>query len=320
MVLVKVNHTVNLFGSIGCFLFLLLSMPFIRSALFGDNAKILDMFDPDSVAGAGPLQQVMKYVLLVPYYINESIFRNFDFGNFNLLVFFIFTPVVYRYFSFSKNYKEFLVLFFLFFPAPLLFLSTFTKDVLLCFALFLSFGYTKSLERKWKPVFFFVYATFLRPYLFWVYFSLRAKNLKYALFIVLVFLLLIFNVDFLSEAFFKVLNRRMVESSYVANSAINQTIIVEGVDTIFLMLLEVVPQFLLPIVYDFNLKTLILQSYILFYLCVFIIYRNKYSNTLLGLFFMYIILDPDLGAFFRHLASFFVLFPLAIYYKRVNND
>ena len=129
-------HKRDFFGILGVLFYYVLSLPIIRSTLFGEKGKILDAFSGEVASSGDLVKQVGQTVLLIPFFLNKYFFSYFDMNNINLLVLTIMTPIVYRYFCYSKSIHSFLLLLFLFFPAPLLFLSTFTKDTILVLFLF----------------------------------------------------------------------------------------------------------------------------------------------------------------------------------------
>lgn len=302
----------SFFGSLGVVFYYILSLPFIRSVLFGDKAKVLDAFSGEVVVGTDLVKVVGQSILFIPYVLNTYIFSNFEFNNLNFLVLLIMSPVVYRYFSFSKGFYSFFLLLFLFFPAPLLFLSTFTKDTMLVFFLFISYGYYKNLQIRNNYLYFTLYALLMRPYLFWVPLVVNSKNITRALFGVSFIFILFLQFEITSDVIYRIFNRRLVETLYVANSKIDQTVIVRDSFDIIAMIFEVFPQIFFPVFYDFGLKTCILQVYILLIVLISILKRNSYSNVLLLLMVLYAVLDPDLGAYFRHLSSFFIFFPILL--------
>lgn len=303
------------FGSLGVGFYYVLSLPFIRSVLFGDKAKVLDAFSGE-IAGGDLVRVVGQSILFIPYIFNKYMFSYFEFANLNFLVLFIMTPIVYRYFSFSRSFLSFFLLLFLFFPAPLLFLSTFTKDTILVFLLFMSYGYYKNLQLRKNYLYFTVYALLMRPYLFWVPLVLNSKNITRALFGVSAIFILFLQFEITSDIIYKIFNRRLVETLYVANSKIEQTVIVRDAFDIVAMIIEVFPQIFLPVLFDFSLKSFVLQVYILLVLLIAILKRNPYSNVILLLMILYAVLDPDLGAYFRHVSSFFIFFPILLGLKR----
>lgn len=309
------------FASIGVFYYLILCAPFIRQVLFGDGAKILDMYSGELSDGAGDAFSFFtKYVLFIPYFLNQNLFSYFDVAGSNILVMAIMSVVVYRYFSYARSWKSFIFLAFLFIPVPLLFLSSFNKDVLLVVAVFFAYGYRKDLSCRDSWYVFFAYAFFMRAYLMVVPAILKIRNLAPFVLFSMFVLIIGLNVDGVSEVFFRLFNRRLVEKGFSANSELNQTVVVDGVLTLVEMLLEVLPQIVFPIFYSFGLKTIFFQIYVSLFLWTCVFYRNVYSNLFLFLFFFYSILDPDLGAFFRHLTSFFILFPLMLGMKRMLNE
>ena len=307
----KINK-VKFFGTLGVFFYYILSLPFIRSALFGEKGKILDAFDGQVSNGGDVVQFVGQSVLVIPYALNNYIFAPFDFNNMNVLVLLLMTPIVYRYFCFSRGFVSFVLLLFLFFPAPLLFLSTFTKETILVVCLFFSYGYYKELSIRNNFIYFTAYAITMRPYLFWVPLVIKFRKISGAVFGVFFIFLILLQFDLTSEIIFRIFNRRLVETLYDANSQIVQSVVVREPFDILLMSLEVLPQVFLPILFGFGLKSIIFQIYIFLLVALSIVRRNSYSNIVLILMVMYAILDPDLGAYFRHLSSFFIIFPMVI--------
>lgn len=308
----SIREKTSWYGSVGVIFYFILSMPVIRSMLFGEKGKVLDDFS-GNVSFAGDIINIVgQVVLLIPFYLNEYFFSRFDFNEFNIAVFILFCPVVYRYFALSKSISSFLILLFLFFPAPLLFLSTFNKETLLVLSLFLAYGYTSSLLPLSRGRIFFLYALVLRPYLLFLPFIINSKNfIRMALgsFVVLLISLLF---EITREIIFSLFNRRLAEKSLEANSEIIQSTYVSSLYDVFSVLGEVLPQILFPFFLEANLKNFIFQSYVSVFIFLCIKFRNNYSNALLALFSLYVILDPDLGAFFRHLSSFFILFPMML--------
>lgn len=300
------------YGVVGVIFYFILSLPFIRSVLFGEKPKILDSFNGEVVGDGDIVRYVGQLILFIPYTLNVHVFSMFDFNNMNILVLILMTPIVYRYFSFSNCWTNFFILLFLFFPAPLLFLSTFTKETILVVCLFFSYGYYKNLNSRSDPIYFSVYAVVMRPYLFWVPLVIKSKNIGRALMCVLVLFILLLQFELTSEIVYRILNRRLVETLYIANSKLVQTVVVRDSYDIVSMMLEVFPQIFTPILFGISMKSIVFQIYILFLMYICTVKRNPYSNVILILMVMYAVLDPDLGAYFRHLSSFFIFFPLIL--------
>lgn len=301
----------------GVLFYYTLSLPIIRSLLFGEKGKILDAFDGEISGGGDIVKYVGQSILFIPYTLNKHVFSIFDFNNLNFLVLGLMTPIVYRYFCHSRCLPTFLMLLFLFFPAPLLFLSTFTKDTILVFFLFLSYGYYRNLQLRDSSIYFIFYTLIMRPYLFWVPLVINSKDISRALLGVLLIFILFLQFDLTSEIIYRIFNRRLVETLYVANSKIIQTVIVRDFYDILFMIKEVFPQIFFPIFFGIGLKSIIFQAYIVVIISASIVKRNSYSNIILILMFMYAVLDPDLGAYFRHITSFFVFFPMLLGLNRV---
>jgi hypothetical protein len=306
---------INGFGLLGCVFYALLSMPFLRSLLFGEKAKVLDAFSGNVVLGNDIIKFLGQAVLIIPFYLNQYIFEFFNFNNFNLLVFLLFIPVVYCYFSFATKPSKFLTLLLLFSPAPLLFLSNFNKETIMVLFLFIAFGYDFNLNARVKSLYFYLYSLCMRPYLIWVPLVLKSKNMFRATGVMLLLFFTIVNFATTKELVFRLFNRRLAEKADTANSEIIQSVYVQDLGDIFNVLVEVVPQILMPFLLNPGFKNFIFQSYISFFLFLCIVHRNKYSNVMLCLILLYVVLDPDLGAFFRHITSFFIIFPLLLSYQ-----
>ena len=314
--MIKKNHKftkLNYFGLIGVAYYYFLSLPIIRNLLFGEGAKILEIYDGEldnEVAGAFEL--FSQFALYFPYLIYNKIFVYFDMGGINLLVVTIMSIIIYRYFSFSKNFTEFTLLAFLLLPAPLLFLSSYNKEIILVLSLFFAYGYNKNLRYWNKGYIFFIYAFLMRGYLMFVPLLMGIRKIGYFVLASMILFVVGMSINPIAEILFRLFNRRLVEKGYSANSEIIQTITVNGYSSLVQMLFEVIPQIFFPIFYGVNLKSIFFQMYISMLLYICILYRNKYSNIIIGLMIFYILLDPDLGAYFRHLTSFFILFPLLL--------
>lgn len=305
-------HKRNFFGVLGVLFYYTLSFPVIRSILFGEKGKILDAFSGEVMSSGDMVKQVGQTVLLIPFFLNKYFFSYFDINNVNVLVLGLMTPIVYRYFCYSKSIHSFLLLLFLFFPAPLLFLSTFTKDTLLVLFLFFSYGYYRNLELRGNPMYFLIYIVSMRPYLIWVPMVLKSKDMVKGLIIVAVMFVLLLQFDITNEIIYRIFNRRLVDTLYDANSQIYQSIIVREPFHIVQMIYEVFPQVFFPIFFGVGLKSIAFQLYIFIIILVSIARRNPYSNTIIALMFMYAVLDPDLGAYLRHVSSFFIFFPMIL--------
>lgn len=302
----------SLFGSVGVFLYSILSIPLIRKFLFGEKAKVLDEFSGDAEFKGDVVNFVGQAVLLIPYNLNVHFFSYFDFNDFNIAVFLFFMPVVYRYFSFCKNPFSFFLLAFLFFPAPLLFLSNFNKETILVLSLFFAFGYNKQLVVFSRGYFFIIYSILMRPYLLWVPMLLKCKNVFNMTIVLGVVFFIALSFDVSQKIVFRLFNRRLAEKAEDANSEIIQSVFVNSVGDVFRVLYEVCPQILFPFFLDPSFKTFVFQLYLNLFLILCFVFRNKYSNLLIYLFLLYVVLDPDLGAFFRHITSYFILFPLML--------
>lgn len=305
-------HKRNFFGILGVLFYYVLSLPIIRSNLFGEKGKILDAFSGEVARSGDIVKQVGQTVLLIPFLLNKYIFSYFDIINVNLLVLGVMTPVVYRYFCYSKSIYSFSLLLFLFFPAPLLFLSTFTKDTMLVLFLFFSYGYYRNLELREQPIYFLIYIVTMRPYLIWVPMVLKAKDMVKGVIIVGVLFVFLLQFDVTNEIIYRIFNRRLVDTLYDANSQISQSIIVREPFHILQMIYEVFPQVFFPIFFGVGLKNIVFQLYIFIIILLLIVRRNSYSNTIAALMFMYAVLDPDLGAYLRHVSSFFIFFPMIL--------
>lgn len=305
-------HKRNFFGLIGVLFYYVLSLPIIRNMLFGEKGKILDAFSGEIVSSGDMVKQMGQTVLLIPFLLNKHFFSYFDINNINILVLGLMTPIVYRYFCYSKSINSFLLLLFLFFPAPLLFLSTFTKDTLLVLFLFFSYGYYRNLELRENPIYFVLYIFSMRPYLLWVPIVLKSRDMVKGLIILCAIFALLLQFELTNEIIYRIFNRRLVDTLYDANSQISQTVIVREPYHIFQMIFEVFPQVFFPILFNFGLKSFVFQIYIVVVFSVSIARRNSYSNTIITLMIMYAVLDPDLGAYLRHVSSFFIFFPMIL--------
>lgn len=303
----------NYFGLIGVAYYYVLSLPIIRNILFGEGAKILEIYDGEldnEVAGA--FEVFTQFALYFPYLIYNKIFIYFDIGGINVLVMLIMSIIIYRYFSHSKNFTEFILLAFLLLPAPLLFLSSFNKEIILVLSLFFAYGYNKRLRYWNKGYVFFIYAFLMRGYLMFVPLLMGIRKIGYFIIASLTLFIIGMSIEPVSEILFRLFNRRLAEKGYIANSEIIQTITVDGYSSLLYMLYEVIPQIFFPIFYSLSLKSIFFQLYIMTLLYICLLYRNNYSNIIIGLMIFYIVLDPDLGAYFRHLTSFFIFFPLLL--------
>jgi len=78
------------------------------------------------------------------------------------------------------------------------------------------------------------------------------------------------------------------------------------------MLGEVVPQIFTPFFLEATLKNLVFQIYIWTLIAFMLLANNKESRVFFFLIPLYVMLDPDLGAFFRHIVSFFLFFPFLL--------
>jgi hypothetical protein len=301
----------NPYGVAGVFLYIALCAPVIRSLLFGGGLRILDRYSGDLTASDGEAFTFFtKFVLYVPYLINEHIFRHFDVFNINILVIVTCIPIVYRYFSFSEGWRTFFLLAFLFLPVPLVTLSTFTKDYILVICLFFSYGYSSNGTVRTNWMLFFLYSFFLRAYLVIVPYLLSSKKNTYHYAGILLIAFLLLNTEQGSDVLFRLFNRRMADQSFEANSEIEQTVYVKSFFDIVYMLFEVLPQIIFPVFYNMGMKSIFFQTYVWTLLLISVYFRSKYSNVMLVMFILYVIIDPDLGAFIRHISSFFILFPL----------
>lgn len=304
----NLNHT----GVVGVIIYLILSLPLLRNSLFGEKFKILDFYDGQLVEQADTFLFLAQFALYIPYWLDIYLFNFFEMGGVNFLVIIIMMPIVYRYFSFSRSKLEFIILLILFAPAPLLFLSTYNKEILLVIFLFMAYGYDKKLVVSSRGRWFLAYALTMRAYLVIIPLLMAVRDTRrFVLGAFLIFFLLISN-DYTNGFVYRIFNRRLAEKGFDANSEIIQTVFVDSIYSLLAMLSEVLPQLLLPFLYNPNLKTLFFQIYVFLFLWCCIYYRSNYSNIMLVLFGFYCILDPDLGAFFRHLTSFFILFPLLL--------
>ena len=305
-------HKRKVFGLIGVLFYYVLSLPIIRNMLFGEKGKILDAFSGEIASSGDMVKQIGQTVLLIPFFLNKYFFSYFDINNINIVVLAMMTPIVYRYFCYSKSIHSFLLLLFLFFPAPLLFLSTFTKDTLLVLFLFFSYGYYRNLELRENPICFFLYIFSMRPYLLWVPIVLKSRDMVKGVIILCAIFSLLLQFETTNEIIYRIFNRRLVDTLYDANSQIFQTVIVREPYHIFQMIFEVFPQVFFPILFGMGLKSLVFQIYIFVVFFVSIARRNSYSNTVITLMIMYAVLDPDLGAYLRHVSSFFIFFPMVL--------
>lgn len=288
-------------------------MPFIRGVLFGDGFKILDFYDGQLVTDASDgFFFLAQFALYFPYLFYKYLFTYFDVLGLNVLVIALSTPIVYRYFCHAKNELQLVLLMFLFVPVPLLFLSSYNKDFVLVVFLYFSYGYGRDLLVYSRGYLFLVYAVLMRAYLVFVPLIMSVRDSKrFFLASFLMFVGMASN-EYTGYYIYRLFNRRLAEKGFDANSEILQTVEVSDFLSMLKMLLEVVPQVLMPIFYGVGLKTIFFQMYVSVFLVCCIYFRSRYSNVLLVLFIFYTILDPDLGAFFRHLTSFFILFPLML--------
>lgn len=298
------------YGLIGVFIYYALSLPFLRELLFSKGVTILSRFSGELNSGLDTFSFLAQLTLVVPYSANEYVFKYFDIGDLNILVLAIFTPIVYRYFSLAVSQISFLILVFIFIPVPLQFLSTFTKEVILILFLYMAYGVNSQFLARKQHLIFFGYVMFMKLYLVWIPVMLyldKIRNLLIAL--IIVFFITSF-IPIVGELVYAIFNRRMVESSFIANSEIIQTVYVSDLRTMLMMLYEVIPQIYFPFFIEPSLKTLFFQTYILFFISLCLYFRNRYSTVLLGVMLLHTILDPDLGAFIRHLSTFFLFVPL----------
>jgi len=308
------------YGYIGVLIYLFLSLPFFRGVLFSNNLKVLDSFDIQGIdlTKEDTFSVIASTTLIIPKLLENYIFVHFEFSSMNLLVIAIFVPIVYKFFSTAKNASRFFFLLFIFLPTPLLFLSSYNKEVYLVLAVF--FAFSNPLAGNIRFFSFCVYSILLRPYLFWVPFALKTKQLLKASGVVAFVVTLLLITPFTNSFVFRFLNRRTYDKSVDANSEISQSVFVESFGEVFLMLFEVLPQFLFPIFYQPGLKSIFLTLYLWTIIGLCILKRNNYSNVMLLLIALYIILDPDLGAFLRHVSSFFLMVPLILGFKGKTNS
>ena len=152
----------------------------------------------------------------------------------------------------------------------------------------------------------------MRGYLMFVPLLMGIRKIGYFIVASLTLFVIGMSIEPVSEILFRLFNRRLAEKGYIANSEIIQTITVDGYSSLLYMLYEVIPQIFFPIIYGLSLKSIFFQLYIMTLLYICILYRNNYSNIIIGLMIFYIVLDPVLGAYFRHLTSFFIFFPLLL--------
>jgi hypothetical protein len=193
-----------------------------------------------------------------------------------------------------------------------LFLSTFNKEILLVICLYFSYGYTRKKCLKFEWIF-VIYALLLRPYLLMVPVMMRLGKLR-AIFVFIMFLIFaLLSFELTAGLIYDLFNRRMGSKIFDANSEIIQTVYVDSIGSFVMMLIEVMPQIFLPFFLDASVKNFIFQFYIWIIVIMVFISRSKYTNTIGFLLMLYVVLDPDLGALFRHLVTFFILYPYIIY-------
>lgn len=309
----KFNWRLNKYGGLGVLELLVLSTPQIRSALFGEKAKILDIFSGEVTDTGLVMNTLGQLTLLIPYYCQKYFFSYFDVGEINVLTLVLMIPLVYQYFSSARGVKSFCILSFFFLPAPLLFLSTFNKEIFLVLCLY--FVYVKSLPVAFKKqVVFFFYAVTMRPYLVWIPFVMGVDKVRQLYMRVVLILGLAMVTSTGRDILYTLFNRRLAEKGYDANSEIKQSTYVASLPDIASVIMEVVPQIFFPFVVSPSVKNLFFQCYIWGVLLVALKSRNCYGGVLLVATFLYTMLDPDLGAFLRHISTFFVLVPLALKY------
>ncbi|MFV3384139.1 hypothetical protein ACNFCJ_01545 [Pseudomonas sp. NY15364] len=305
----------NPYGVIGILIYLFLCIPQLRSALFGEKAKILDIFSGELSETATGISRFGQATLLIPYHLNNAIFRHFEISNVNLLVIVIMLPLVYKYFSYAKNLKSLAILGLFFLPAPLLFLSTFNKEILLVGTFFFTYAtYTQTSMRT--HALFLAYSLTMRPYLSWIPLIIGAQNLKKITIRILAIFSLALTIPQAREILYQIFNRRLAEKGYDANSEIVQTVFVQSLADIFVVLYQVLPQVLFPFLVNPSIKTLFFQTYIAAFIFFSIKASNRHGHALILAFFMYTLLDPDLGAFLRHISSFFPIIPIMLCMKK----
>ncbi|MNK83751.1 hypothetical protein D3C87_1035760 [compost metagenome] len=312
---IKFSSKFNKYGGLGVLALLVLSIPQIRSALFGEKAKILDIFSGEVTDTGVVMNTLGQLTLLIPYYSQKYIFSYFDVGEINILTMVLMIPLVYQYFSNARGPRSFCILGFFFLPAPLLFLSTFNKEIFLVLCLY--FVYVKSFPVTFKKhAVFFFYAVSMRPYLAWIPFVMGVNKVRQLYLRVLAILGLAMMTSTGRDILYTLFNRRLAEKGYDANSEIKQSTYVASLPDIASVIVEVVPQIFFPVFVSPSIKSLFFQCYIWGVLLVALKSRNRYGGVLLVAMFLYTMLDPDLGAFLRHISTFFVLVPLALKYDR----
>ncbi|MDE1167877.1 MAG: hypothetical protein PW845_21485 [Pseudomonas sp.] len=310
---IRLRSRFNSFGCLGVLALFVLSIPQIRSALFGEKAKILDIFSGEVTDTGVVMNTLGQLTLLIPFYSQKYVFSYFDVGEVNVLTLALMVPVVYQYFCSARGVKSFCLLGFFFLPAPLLFLSTFNKEIFLVLCLYFAYARAAPVTFKKQALFFF-YAASMRPYLAWIPFVMGVAKVRQLYWRVLAILGVAMVTPTGRDILYTLFNRRLAEKGYDANSEITQSTYVASLPDVASVIAEVVPQVFFPFFVAPSVKSLFFQCYIWGVVWVALKARNRFGGVLLVATWVYTMLDPDLGAFLRHISTFFVLVPLALKY------
>ncbi len=306
----------TVFGIVACLISSICTLPIFRYMLFRDSnsSSILERVSPESFAFTGDIVNVLATLtLIIPYFIDVYIFRQFTIANYSVVALALNVIIIMWFFSNCYNIPTFLLKIFLVMPASLMIFGSGNKEIYSVIALvifMLQFdarnGSPKKVGVSVRPI--FIYALFFRPYYVVLAICLKlGRPFLIGSLLLLLFLTSVY-IDQLSPVLDGIINRRSLPQSYLANSAVEQVFIVTDIRSFFYHIIDSLVLTCIPLLGDMSLKNLFLQIYIVVTITLAAISDFYIVKAIFVLWIFFILMDPDLGTFLRHIGALFPLF------------
>jgi len=310
---VKVRRS-SIFRVLACGYAIVLSLPSIQSYFLAssNSSAILDRVAVESFVFTGNFVSIFaSLTLALPYFIDLYILSHFDVGGVNLILIFTQIVVVSWFFANCTNLETFLLKSFLILPTCLMIFGSSNKEMYSVFALTIFMVNINAKSSHFAEVRYlwpvYTYAVFFRPYYLVLAAGLKLNRPVFCVILVACFFLSAIYISALSPMLDNMLNRRSLPQSFEANSAIMQTYVVTDFSSFFLNLGESVLNTCLPVFHELSAKNFLLQVYVLCILLIAFVSHSNLVRSIFSLWLVFILIDPDLGTFFRHIGA---LFPL----------